>query len=106
MQAGSRPVFYNPSNNGICISLEQKSLTAIYLEECAQQSVAAIRIWWLGFWDHTILPFSDSSKVMMTLLSAVYELLLERVESFQERLNASGDTSSYPTLVQWNLNNI
>ena len=73
------------------------SLTAINLDECAQQSVAEIRMRWLDFCDSSSVPFSDSSKVMMTLSSTVYELLLGRVESFQETLFASVDKPSHPT---------
>ena len=52
---------------------------------------------WLDFFDQSTLPFPDSSQVLMTLSLAMYELLLQQVESFQERLNASVDTSSNPT---------
>ena len=53
------------------------SLATINLEEHAQQLVATIRIRWLDFCDRSTLPFSDCSKVMMTLSSIVYEVLLE-----------------------------
>jgi len=38
------------------------SLATINLKEHAQQLVAAIRIQWLDFCDHSTLPFSDCSK--------------------------------------------
>ena len=70
------------------------SLATINLEEFAQQSVAALRLRWLDYCDQSTLPFSDTSKVMMTLSSAVYDVLLERVQSYQEGLSTSVDPSS------------
>jgi len=75
------------------------SLATINLEECAQQSIAALRLRWLDYCDQSTLPFSDTSKVMMTLSSAVYDMLLERVQSFQEGLSTSVDTTSNSNLV-------
>ena len=52
------------------------SLTTINLEESAQQSVSAIRIQWLDYCNQSTLQFSDTSKVMLILSSAVYDVLL------------------------------
>ena len=86
MQGGIRPLLQFQlkwhQHRAVFLLSRDHSLAAINLEEFAQQSVAALRLRWLDYCDQSILPFSDTSKVMKTLSSAVYDVLLERVQSY------------------------
>ena len=69
-------------------------LIAINLEESAEQVVAAIRIKWLDFCDRSGMPVPESNPVMITISSAVYDLLLEQAEIFQRNLSDNGESAS------------
>ena len=64
-------------------------LTAINLNESAQHSVAALRMQWLDFCDINGLPVPESNVVMMTISTAIYELLLKQTESFKNSLTTN-----------------
>ena len=64
-------------------------LTAVNLDESAQRSVAVLRKQWLDFCDVNGLLVPGSNIVMMTISSAVYELLLKQTESFKNSLTNS-----------------
>ena len=66
-------------------------LTSINLDESVQHTVAALRMQWLDFCDINGLPVPDSNVVMMTISSAIYELLLEQTESFKNSLTTDHD---------------
>ena len=72
-------------------------LSSINLEKYTEQSVAAVRMQWLDFGDHSGIPVPESNPVMIMISSAVYELLLEHAESFQSSLNSNGECTSMAT---------
>ena len=72
-------------------------LSSINLEKYAERSVAAVRMQWLDFCDRNGIPVPESNPVMITISSAVYELLLEHAESFQNSLSSNGECTSTVT---------
>ena len=52
---------------------------------------------WLDFCDRNGIPVPESNPVMITISSAVYELLLEHAESFQNSLSSNGECTSTAT---------
>ena len=72
-------------------------LSSINLEKYTEQSVAAVRMQWLDFCDHSGIPVPESNPVMITISSAVYELLLGHAESFQSGLSSNGECTSMAT---------
>ena len=73
------------------------SLNSINLEKYAEESVAAVRMQWLDFCDRSGIPVPESNPVMITISSAVYELLLGHAESFQTSLNSNGECAGTTT---------
>ena len=45
---------------------------------------------WLDFYDRNGIPVPENNPVMITISLAVYELLLEHAESFQNSLSSNG----------------
>lgn len=69
-------------------------LSAINLDESAEQEVAAIRMNWLEFCDCSDMPVPESNPVMIVISSAIYDILLERAEKFQKNLSDNGESVS------------
>jgi len=71
-------------------------LSAIKLNESTEQSIAAIRLKWLDFCDCSGMSVPASNPVMITISSAIYDLLLDHAEKFQRKLSDNGESVSTP----------
>lgn len=61
----------------------QYSLAEIDIKDPDAYQISEARTLWIGFCEENDIPVPESNPVMMTISSAIYHCLLERISSFQ-----------------------
>ena len=62
-------------------------LSVINMTEALEHSLVTTRMQWLDFYEANSVPVPESNAVMMTVSSAVYELMLERAGDIKNSLS-------------------